>query len=212
MERKPCNRCKMNMTIDKFKKKRDDSYEKTCIECNAKEREYRNKKKCAHGKRKCMCKDCGGSQICIHDRMKSQCKDCGGSQICIHDRRRNACKDCDPSGHLIQLVRSTVYNALQGSKTKHSIEYLGCTIEEFKKHIEDQFEEGMSWENHGEWHIDHRRPCASFNLVNEEEQRMCFHHTNLQPMWAPENISKSDSFDEESFEWEWTGEKWEPIE
>jgi hypothetical protein len=75
--------------------------------------------------------------------------------------------------------------------------------------LEDQFEDGMAWENHGEWHIDHRRPCSSFDLVNEEEQRMCFHHTNLQPMWGAENISKSDSFDEDSFEWEWTGDKWE---
>jgi hypothetical protein len=78
--------------------------------------------------------------------------------------------------------------------------------------LEEQFEDGMTWENHGEWHIDHRRPCASFDLVDEEEQRICFHHTNLQPMWGTENLSKSASFDEDSFEWEWTGDKWEPIE
>ena len=99
----------------------------------------------------------------------------------------------------------------ENRRASSATELLGCSIEECRKHLEDQFEDGMAWENHGEWHIDHRRPCSSFDLVNEEEQRMCFHHTNLQPMWGDENLIKSDSFDEDSFEWEWTGEKWSRL-
>jgi hypothetical protein len=48
----------------------------------------------------------------------------------------------------------------------------------------------MSWENHGEWHIDHIKPCASFNLLDDEEQKQYFHYKNLQPLWADVNLSK----------------------
>ena len=47
----------------------------------------------------------------------------------------------------------------------------------------------MNWDNHGEWHIDHHIPIASFNLLKEEEQK-CFHYTNLKPLWAKDNLSK----------------------
>ena len=62
-------------------------------------------------------------------------------------------------------------------------------------HIAGQFSDGMSWGNMGEWHIDHIRPCASFDLSDPEQQRECFHYTNLQPLWAEDNLAKSDSWD-----------------
>ena len=68
--------------------------------------------------------------------------------------------------------------------------YLGCNKEEFILYFQAKFTEGMTWENHGEWHIDHIKPCSLFNLLNEEEQKKCFHYTNLQPLWAFENLSK----------------------
>ena len=55
----------------------------------------------------------------------------------------------------------------------------------------------MSWGNYGKWHVDHIRPCASFNLVNEEEQKKCFHYTNLQPLWAKDNLSKGSKYYED---------------
>ena len=70
-----------------------------------------------------------------------------------------------------------------------SAEYLGCNIEVFKKQIEQQFTEGMSWENYGEWHIDHKIPLKYKKTPLEEDiQRL--HYTNTQPMWASENMSK----------------------
>lgn len=54
----------------------------------------------------------------------------------------------------------------------------------------------MSWSNYGKWHIDHIIPCAAFDLSDEFEQRACFHYSNLQPLWAYDNIGKSDKYDE----------------
>ena len=50
----------------------------------------------------------------------------------------------------------------------------------------------MNWDNYGQWHIDHIRPCASFNLLDPIEQKICFHYTNLQPLWAEDNLKKSN--------------------
>ena len=70
-----------------------------------------------------------------------------------------------------------------------STEFLGCNIETFKKHIEQQFTEGMSWENYGEWHIDHKIPLK-YNKPSLEEAAQWLHYTSTQPMWASENMSK----------------------
>jgi hypothetical protein len=59
-------------------------------------------------------------------------------------------------------------------------------------HIASQFRDGMTWENHGQWEIDHIKPVASFNLVEVDEQRKAFHFTNLQPLWKSENRRKAD--------------------
>ena len=66
----------------------------------------------------------------------------------------------------------------------------GCSLEKLKQHLESQFTEGMTWDNKGDWHVDHIKPCASFDLTNPEEQKKCFHYTNLQPLWALDNMKK----------------------
>ena len=93
-------------------------------------------------------------------------------------------------------LRKRIYKALNGiNRAKHTIELLGCSIEEFKSHLEKQFDENMNWNNYGTyWHVDHIKPCASFNLSNEKEQKQCFHYTNMQPLEASENIRKSDKY------------------
>lgn len=77
-----------------------------------------------------------------------------------------------------------------------TMDYLGCSIDELRAHLETCFQVGMSWENYGRtgWHIDHIRPCASFNLADEVQARKCFHWTNLQPLWAFENVRKNSSW------------------
>jgi len=75
-------------------------------------------------------------------------------------------------------------------KSKSTKKLIGCSVEQLKQHLESQFKPGMSWSNYGKWHIDHIRPCVSFDLSKPEEQRKCFHYTNLQPLWAKDNLSK----------------------
>ena len=151
---------------------------------------------------------------CEHNREKNTCKECGGASICEHGRLRSTCKECDSDGHLISIMRNRVRFALKNyteNKKCHTMEYVGCTIEELRIHLEKQFEEGMTWENIGEWHIDHRRPCASFNLSGEEEKHKCFHFTNLQPLWGLDNLSKGASYNEDTYDRKWNDEegRWE---
>ena len=81
------------------------------------------------------------------------------------------------------------------AKSAFTQELLGCTYEEARQHLALQFQPGMSWENHGEWEIDHIRPCASFDLADPAQQRECFNYTNLQPLWRRENRQKKDRLD-----------------
>lgn len=92
---------------------------------------------------------------------------------------------------LRKSLRDRFYHALtKGTKADSAVRLIGCTIRELKNYLEEKFTEGMSWENYGKWHIDHIRPCISFDLTDHEQQRQCFHYTNLQPLWGYENQSK----------------------
>lgn len=70
-------------------------------------------------------------------------------------------------------------------------ELIGCSISEFRSHIERQFRDGMSWGGEG-WHIDHILPVSYFNLSDPEQQKSCFNYTNTQPLWASENAAKGN--------------------
>ena len=99
----------------------------------------------------------------------------------------------DINYRIAERCRSRIHGALRGnSKSASTFELIGCSVEELKKHLENQFQEGMTWDNWGVcgWHIDHIRPCASFDLSDPKQQAECFHYTNLQPLWADENRSK----------------------
>lgn len=96
---------------------------------------------------------------------------------------------------LIHTIRVRIKDVLRGhSKSDSTINMLGCTINELWKHLESTFKPGMTKENHGLWHVDHIIPCSSFDLSKPEEQAKCFHYSNLQALWAHENLSKGDKF------------------
>jgi hypothetical protein len=89
-------------------------------------------------------------------------------------------------------LRARLKGALKkGTKSKSTMELLGIPHVDFLMiWLECKFKEGMTWKNTHLWHIDHIIPCSSFDLTKPEEQSKCFHYTNLQPLWARENLAK----------------------
>ena len=112
-------------------------------------------------------------------------------------------RDEDPSYRVKGTLsaRFRLLLSLKGEKKDARMEAIcGADFGFIAEYLEAQFTTGMTWENQGMhgWHIDHIRPCASFDLTDPEQQKECFHYSNLQPLWAKDNLSKSD--------------KWEPLE
>lgn len=94
-------------------------------------------------------------------------------------------------------LKSRVQTELQGlSKYAGAATLLGCSCSQLKLHLETQFIEGMNWTNYGQygWHVDHIKPIVAFDLNNIEDQKKCFHYTNLQPLWAKDNLLKGNNF------------------
>ena len=91
------------------------------------------------------------------------------------------------------LLRSRLFFALKGErKSGSAVKDLGCSIPELRTYLEFKFQSGMTWDNQGEWHIDHIKPLASFDLTDRKQLLLACHYTNLQPLWAIDNLSKGD--------------------
>lgn len=93
-------------------------------------------------------------------------------------------------------LRNRLRSRLHSSfvKTGSTVGFLGCSLEDLKIHLESKFQLGMTWENWSRfgWHIDHIKPLSSFDLTNEDQLRIACHYTNLQPLWAKDNLKKSN--------------------
>ena len=103
------------------------------------------------------------------------------------------CHECDGNFKFSSSCRNRITKALKHNKRNGSVEeLLGCSVLEGRKHIESTWKPGMSWANHGRygWHVDHIRPCASFDFSRKEDQLECFNHKNLQALWAKDNLKK----------------------
>ena len=102
----------------------------------------------------------------------------------------------DPIFKIIRYQRRRMRAVLKGEfKCKSTIELLGCSAEYCWNHLEQQFKPGMTRDNYGLWHVDHILPCVSFDLSNPKQQKKCFHYTNLQPLWAVDNMKKGAKLD-----------------
>jgi hypothetical protein len=98
---------------------------------------------------------------------------------------------------ILSLSRTRIYSCLKSKKNNSCSELLGCSIQEFMDWLEFQFDENMNWDNHGTyWHMDHVKPCASFNMLSDKEQKQCFNWKNVQPLEKNTNLVKSDKIDE----------------
>jgi hypothetical protein len=107
--------------------------------------------------------------------------------------------EINPKYKIIKNLRCRLYHAIKfgyGVKSDSTLDLLSCTLDYFQEYIAAKFQDGMTWENYGKWHIDHIIPCNSWDLSKPEEVRMCFHYLNLQPMWGGENSAKRDRFDQ----------------
>ena len=104
----------------------------------------------------------------------------------------------DTQWKLTQVLRVRLNKAIHNNqKVGSAVVDLGCTIEELKTHLENQFQEGMTWENwkHDGWHIDHIKPLNSFDLTDREQFLEACHYKNLQPLWGYDNMSKGNKID-----------------
>lgn len=112
------------------------------------------------------------------------------------------------NSRITKRLRGRIWSALQGRrKSANTIALLGCSIDELKSHLEKLFLDGMSWENYGKngWEIDHKRPCASYDLREDSQQKECFHYSNLRPLWARDNWRKGPRWNGKYFRGEYIG-------
>lgn len=147
----------------------------------------------------------GGCIICLRDAVKRAKRSGGPRRVKESARVRKAlrlkkkaggrCREAEVKRKkkykLENNLRTRLRTALKdGAKVGSVIRDLGCSIVEFKTYIAAKFQDGMSWDNHGEWHLDHIKPLASFNLTDRTQFLQAFHYTNYQPLWAAENLKK----------------------
>lgn len=102
----------------------------------------------------------------------------------------------DPIFRIKNNLRNRLNSIIKGKRSSLT-KLLGCTEEEFKKHLETQFQSGMSWDNYGVggWHIDHIKPLALFDLSDSKQIKLACHYTNLQPLWETDNLKKGRNYD-----------------
>jgi hypothetical protein len=108
-------------------------------------------------------------------------------------RRSKKKRRATPRGRLNCAFSFSVWYSLRSSKGgKHWEGLVGYTVDDLKKHLEKQFRDGMSWDNYGEWHIDHIIPQSVFNFEKPEDDdfKRCWSLKNLQPLWATDNHKK----------------------
>jgi hypothetical protein len=113
-------------------------------------------------------------------------------KICELNKKR---RKTDPVYVLVRRERVRIHEVLKGIRKAAKTEtLLGCSYDFFRGYIEGKFSPDMGWHNMGEWHIDHIRPLASFDLTDPEQQKMAFHYTNQQPLWAIDNLKKGAKY------------------
>jgi hypothetical protein len=115
----------------------------------------------------------------------------------VRQLTRESWKRAPKEKKLRKSISVAIKRSLKGKAFSKTIfNKLGYTVKQLKEHIEKQFKEGMSWDNHGDWHIDHVIPQSflPFTSIEDENFIKCWSLSNLQPLWAKDNLSKQDRF------------------
>lgn len=189
MKRKKCSKCQIEKEIFNFRKDKTkpDGYYSSCKECkleymrNNKERVNLSAKKLRDlNKAK-------NPEKFYSDNNKR------GKRYTEKNKEKLKLKRQNIDYRLRSSLRSRILNFLKSvntKKTNKTLEIVGCTPQFLKEYLEKQFTHGMSWSNYGEWHIDHIIPLSS--TKNKEEIYKLCHYSNLQPLWAKDNLIKSN--------------------
>lgn len=194
METKICNECGLEKNLSEFYKRTDtpNGYRNNCKECKLKNNHKwskDNKEKISIIGKIWREKN----KESIRERIKKwEVKNYRRIRDRKNKRARERRKE-DPVYHLINKVRCRLRKyliTLSITKKNRTFDIIGCTPEFLKEYLEKQFRDGMNWENRGEWHIDHIIPLSS--ATSEEELYKLCHYTNLQPLWAEENLRKGN--------------------
>ena len=193
-----CEKCQINKDLSEFYFRKDsNNYRANCKECvkqlrkiyrtenydkvieSKKEYYYNNQEKC-----------CERSRYWYENNkeIKNQ-----KHTVYIRTRRQN-----DIEFKIYSNIQSRIYSALKSNNNKKdsTLNIIDCSIEFYKNWLEFQFNENMNWNNHGEyWHIDHVKPCASFDLLDDNQIKDCFSWKNVRPIEKFLNLSKNDKID-----------------
>lgn len=201
---KTCNKCKQTKEIALFVKRRStkDGYDYLCKTCKyAVAKVYKQKHRSEekeYNKNYYQANKDSGRYKNYRQKYKNKIKLYSKKYNAenrekINQRRRDRRHLCINS-RIKHTLCNRILSAIKSPNTRKSnptIKLLGCEIKFFKEYMASKFSSGMSWENYGyyTWHIDHIIPCDSFDLSDPEQQKICFHYTNLQPLWATTEIA-----------------------
>lgn len=221
MESKICNICNVNKVLSNFNKRsrENDGYNKVCKLCYKEKRKPKSLDVIITITEK-ECNSCKLNKPIISYKTNSKskdglfykCNDCWkpvqwnkekqkeAEKKYIENNREKIREKWRRQGKTInKRLRDTLNHRLsemfqsqRSYKKNKTLQYIDCNLEFLKKWFEFQFETDMTWENYGDWHIDHVLPCTYFDLHIEEDQKQCFNWKNLRPCWKLENIKKGD--------------------
>jgi len=201
---KVCTNCKQNKPLSEYYKSKQGpnyylrSYCKTCFKKktlnHSKKPETKRKRKLNESKPEV--KKRLKEQMIRHNR---EYVDSGKSKEWKRMKRKT-----DPSYRLKANLRCRLWHALKGNTVKSAptMKLVGCTAQYARQWIESQFKDGMTWDT---IEVDHMMPCKHFDLFVPEQQKQCFHYTNLQPLLKKENRQKSGRI---THDMKWTGKEW----
>lgn len=193
---KTCTKCGHSQPLDQFYPLSDPTRARSpCRTCRKKEQEDQKEEKRAYDRARYKAQR--GTIIArvrvYNEDRKAEKKAYDQAQSSLRNAKRRNRYRTDETYRLGVLIRNRVRSAITGYRKGAGTEaLLGCTLTNFRGHFEKKFLPGMSWTDvlEGRVHIDHVIPCAAFNMSDPEQQKLCFHFRNLQPLWASENNAK----------------------
>jgi hypothetical protein len=218
IKQKRCSRCSIDKPLtSEFFHKKLDKFNSHCKECRkqSSKRFYDKNKTSLNKKTRDYYQKNASSLIEYSKIYRAKNKE----KLQIYEQRRYKAKSekfrvlgrQNGATKILHNIRVCISRCIKDKqKSSTTIQYLGCSLEDFKKYLESKFHKDMSWSNYGRpnnrnsdgWHIDHIKPLSAFNFqdINNQEDleiklKKAWHYTNLQPLWGLDNISKGSKYE-----------------